>query len=262
MADVIQALRMGAWNYHTKPIEKLVLIRHAVEQALEKARLVEEAKAYNKGVEKKLSTIIENFPGFIFTCSKDYRITYMNPALTEFVGNEVADKPCHMAIFDFPEKCPWCLANSHLNDTAQTHKHEFQSPKNRRWYSVIFLPVVERKGEISEQQIILNDITERKQLILDLAEREEYLRKENVRLRATLSDCYKFGDIIGKSEPMQKVYETIINAAGSDASVIIYGESGTGKELVAQAIHENSDRKKSATCLCELRSHAGKSDRE
>jgi transcriptional regulator with PAS, ATPase and Fis domain len=41
---------------------------------------------------------------------------------------------------------------------------------------------------------------------------------------------------------MQKVYELILQAAGSDASVVILGDSGTGKELVARAIHTMSPR--------------------
>ena len=42
---------------------------------------------------------------------------------------------------------------------------------------------------------------------------------------------------------MQAIYEQIINAASSDATVIIYGEPGTGKELVAHAIHDMSERR-------------------
>ena len=54
MADVIQALRLGAWNYQTKPIDNLALIRHAVDQALEKAHLAKEIKAYQEGLENYL----------------------------------------------------------------------------------------------------------------------------------------------------------------------------------------------------------------
>jgi two-component system repressor protein LuxO len=51
-----------------------------------------------------------------------------------------------------------------------------------------------------------------------------------------------FGDFIGRSIPMQRVYRTIEAAARSSASVFITGESGTGKELAAQALHRLSPR--------------------
>lgn len=52
-----------------------------------------------------------------------------------------------------------------------------------------------------------------------------------------------YGEIIGKSEPMQHVYRLIEKVKNLDTSVIITGESGTGKELVARAIHNNGARK-------------------
>ncbi len=78
-------------------------------------------------------------------------------------------------------------------------------------------------------------------------EREKaQLEKENITLRSTLQDRYKFGNIIGKSAVMQAVYQVITKASASDANVVIYGESGTGKELVAQTIHAMSDRRQQA----------------
>jgi transcriptional regulator with PAS, ATPase and Fis domain len=53
----------------------------------------------------------------------------------------------------------------------------------------------------------------------------------------------RFGDIIGKSGPMQEIYDLIIEASSSDAGVVIYGESGTGKELISKTIHDISNRK-------------------
>ena len=82
-----------------------------------------------------------------------------------------------------------------------------------------------------------------KKALDELKASETSLREENVRLRARSKDRFRFGDIIGKSEPMQRVYELILQAAATDANVILYGESGTGKELVSRAIHEASDRK-------------------
>ena len=63
------------------------------------------------------------------------------------------------------------------------------------------------------------------------------------RLRSSQHNRDRFGNIIGKSPAIQRVYELILNAAATDANVILYGESGTGKELVAHAIHEMSSRK-------------------
>ncbi len=49
--------------------------------------------------------------------------------------------------------------------------------------------------------------------------------------------------VIGKSEPMQKVWHQVAQVAPTDATVLITGETGVGKEVVAQIIHENSNRK-------------------
>ncbi|HEU17917.1 MAG TPA: sigma-54-dependent Fis family transcriptional regulator [Deltaproteobacteria bacterium] len=69
------------------------------------------------------------------------------------------------------------------------------------------------------------------------------LKEENIALKDRLKEKYDFGKMIGYSESMKKVFETIKKVASTDSTVIIYGESGTGKELVAKAIHFNSDRK-------------------
>jgi len=72
----------------------------------------------------------------------------------------------------------------------------------------------------------------------------EQLRVSYGRLRASLKEHYRFGDMVGKSPVMQAVYELILSASRSDAHVVIEGESGTGKELAARAIHDLSNRAK------------------
>ncbi len=65
-----------------------------------------------------------------------------------------------------------------------------------------------------------------------------------------IQDRYGFNNIIGKSKPMQDLFDLIRRAANSRCTVVIQGESGTGKELVAKAIHYNSPRKhKKIVCV-------------
>ncbi|UCF95707.1 MAG: sigma 54-interacting transcriptional regulator, partial [Desulfobacterales bacterium] len=53
----------------------------------------------------------------------------------------------------------------------------------------------------------------------------------------------RFGVIIGRSRSINAIYRLIENLAPSSSTVLIQGESGTGKELIAQTIHQTSQRK-------------------
>jgi two-component system, NtrC family, response regulator PilR len=69
------------------------------------------------------------------------------------------------------------------------------------------------------------------------------LEGEVDRLRTELGEKYTFGNIIGESQKIKKVYEMISNVSNTEANILIQGETGTGKELAARAIHYNSARK-------------------
>ncbi len=80
-------------------------------------------------------------------------------------------------------------------------------------------------------------------LIVEKVVEHQRLVKENILLRERLDQEYRFEEIIGRSQPMQEVFELVKNVADSDATVLITGESGTGKELIARALHANSSRR-------------------
>ena len=69
------------------------------------------------------------------------------------------------------------------------------------------------------------------------------LKRENQNLKNQLKRKYKFENIIGDSEKMHRIFETIEKVADTDSTILILGESGTGKELIAKAIHYNSYRR-------------------
>ncbi len=77
-------------------------------------------------------------------------------------------------------------------------------------------------------------------LSLQRAVQHHALRVEVAALRSSAGDTFE--NMIGTSQAMRKVFETLSRVATSDATVLISGESGTGKELAARALHSQSHR--------------------
>ena len=78
------------------------------------------------------------------------------------------------------------------------------------------------------------------------------LHQENVQLKQELNGRFEIGQIIGKSQGIEKVFVMIRKVAPTKSNVLVTGESGTGKELVARAIHslapQNSKRFLAINC--------------
>ncbi|HVG39671.1 MAG TPA: sigma-54 dependent transcriptional regulator [Pyrinomonadaceae bacterium] len=86
----------------------------------------------------------------------------------------------------------------------------------------------------------------RLRLVLERAMEYGEARRENKALWRQLREHGAFGEMVGLSEPMRRIYSLIEQVAPSSASVLITGESGTGKELVARTIHNLSPRRNAA----------------
>ncbi len=94
-------------------------------------------------------------------------------------------------------------------------------------------PMKSAHGDIIGAVETLTDISALRQAERKSAALEETIEREGG----------KFHLLVGKSRPMQDVFELIELAAASSATVLITGETGTGKELAARTIHERSGRK-------------------
>ena len=84
----------------------------------------------------------------------------------------------------------------------------------------------------------------RLQAVVSKAAESVRLRIQNTHLQSRLDERYGFENLIFASDSMKNVVERLKRIAPTDAGVLITGETGTGKDVVAQAIHQNSPRKK------------------
>ena len=93
-------------------------------------------------------------------------------------------------------------------------------------YDFITKPV-----ELEVLSLTISRAVERRQLTRQIHLLEQQAGSEN-----------HFGELLGESLPMQRLYDQMKRIGPSDASLLITGESGTGKELVARSIHQLSNR--------------------
>ncbi len=80
--------------------------------------------------------------------------------------------------------------------------------------------------------------------VTDKAAGSLHLRRANVELNRRLDEKFGFEGVVGNSTQMRDLIDRLRRISPTDATVLIEGATGTGKELVAQALHQNSPRKK------------------
>ncbi len=198
----------------------------------------------------KFQSIFENSTLGIFQSSLDGRFLMVNPAFAGILGydspedliDSIAD--IESQFYHHPERRAEILSAIEVKEGIS----KFDLELRRKDGAVItcslsIRAIRDANGKITHLDGFIEDVTKSTLWKKEIQERSENLTRENLRLRALFKDRYRFGKIIGKSPVMQEVYDIMLQAAGTNTSVIIYGESGTGKELVARAIHDLSRRR-------------------
>lgn len=245
--------------------------KRKTEERLEKYRknleaLIEQRTAELETSRKQLLDIINFLPDPTYVIDARRVIIAWNRAMVEMTGIEAAtvlQKPYKSYLDDlFPAEQPHLIEqviersptdadisktgvnpapwgqNRKRNKTAlfgERYCPRFQGGKGGYFWATA-APILDTKGRVIGAIESLREVT-------GIKKAEEKLRSENLLLRATITDRYRFGDIIGNCRAMHDVYDLILKAATSDEIVLVQGESGTGKELVAKAIHSSSPRK-------------------
>jgi DNA-binding NtrC family response regulator len=100
-----------------------------------------------------------------------------------------------------------------------------------------------RKGacDYIMKPIVVEDVLSKLQRLIELRQLTQEVRY--LRRQLSMADDVVSLPIVGKSEPMQRVFQLINNVAPTRSTVLISGESGTGKEIAARAIHDSSPAK-------------------
>ncbi|NTW58170.1 MAG: PAS domain S-box protein [Nitrospirae bacterium] len=139
----------------------------------------------------RYQAVVEAFDGFIYICSQDYRVEYMNQRMIERTGRNARGEMCYKALHDSDSVCEWCVNERVFQ--GETVRWEVQSPKDHRWYYVVNYPIRHADGTMSKQSMIM-DITERR-----LA--EEALKKSEEALRYSQKDLQRLaGRLISAQE--------------------------------------------------------------
>ena len=157
--------------------------------------------------------------------------------ITGYKGEDVIGKKC--TIFD----CDTCVNLNESKDQQDSQLVQFGATYNKECTirSADGRPVRLLKNSV----VLRNDSGDIIGTVESMTDITSFYKKEMELqdIRLELRQEYWFMGLLGKSIPMQKLYEHIRNAAQSEAPVLILGESGAGKNLVAHALHKLSRRK-------------------
>jgi two-component system response regulator HydG len=228
-----EAVRLGAFDYISKPVNKETLLRF-VRQALEHWRLVtekKELKIENEKFRRYLEVIFSSVSDAIIGVNEKMDIIQLNETAKHWIGTPDIGAVLNLKDLqgELGQAC-FLDASKVVEHGMEVLEHQVESFKpdgSLRMISLNAAPIKHSVEEFNGAVIVARDIT------LGLPEGEKNKK----------SQFHKF---IGVSDEMQEVYKLIENVGRVDTAVLVTGESGTGKEITAEALHEESLRNEKA----------------
>ncbi len=223
MTTATEAVRLGAFDYISKPVNQETLIRSA-KTALEHKRIIDEKERYRKNLEAIFRSVKEG----IITVDRDLKVTGVNESAKkmgslkeDFTGKEFK------CLRNNKTECEETLKKAITeNKSMELYRIECPLPGNpEKIVSINITPLIGRKDQVCGAVMVIRDET------------------RLVNLEKTLQERREFHNITGKNKKMQEIYHLIEELAPVPTTVLITGESGTGKELIADALHYRGTRR-------------------
>ncbi|ORJ63544.1 sigma-54 dependent transcriptional regulator [Geothermobacter hydrogeniphilus] len=218
------AVRLGAFDYISKPVRQETLLRLA-KLALTHQELVVQKNRY----QAHLEAIFRSIRDGLLTVDSDMRLVEINAAAKQMLGIAGESIGENFELLDGTDGQCARLVRQTLETGQPGEIYRCECPLSRGGIQVLTLntaPLQTPTGRHDGVVLLLRDET------------------RMVKLERDLQDRNQPGNMIGQCEEMQHLYRMIHSLASIDTTVLITGESGTGKELVAEALHNMGDRRK------------------
>ncbi|MEI7816274.1 MAG: sigma-54-dependent Fis family transcriptional regulator, partial [Desulfuromonadales bacterium] len=219
------AVRLGAFDYITKPVQAKTLLSIS-RLALTEKKMNDERERYRVNMDAIFRTVSDS----IIMVDTEGRLVHFNETCANVCGytnDMIGRKISEIHLGCGGECCAALLETLHTNRPKELCRFECRTPGgSTSIVSFKSTAIVEADGIISGAVAVIRDET-------PMVELEHSLKRRG-----------QFHDLIGISEPMQRAYSLIEALSNVPTTVLINGESGTGKELVAAALHHSGGRSK------------------
>jgi PAS domain S-box-containing protein len=191
--DIINALRMGAKDYITKPIQDLEMIHHVIRKALENKHLVEENRRYRKQLEKseaRYRTITEQIAEGVFTVDSLENLTFTNQAFCNMLGysSQILSK-MNLKALSTQDSFRIIKQQTKSRKDGQTGRYEIQmldNEKNIVHVELACSPLLDDKNQYNGAIAVVRDITK----IIELRKQyQKFLRTRGNNTKDMLAIC-------------------------------------------------------------------------
>jgi len=226
------AVRLGAFDYIPKPVEKETLLKTA-RLAITQYRLEQEKEAAERAREQYrqfLETIFKSVSDSIISIDRDHKILKMNLAATSLFHQTQPGLQEGSKLGDMCPNREMCPITDNITQVMKTgievkdHRLECIQGGPCKMLSICISPLLDTDTGTPTGAVLV-------------------FRDMSAKVLPPVQGRAKFHKIIGASPVMQNIYMMIENIGKVDSSVLITGSSGTGKELAVHALHQESQRR-------------------